>query len=296
MNMKIFSTILLSALVFISACEDQGNPVTTPTETPTPSITAIAPDSGKVTDTVKIAGTNFGSVQGTGIVKFGIVSATTFKSWSATQIEVIIPTGATTDSISVTVNNKTSNKKIFKVLIAANAPNITSVTPDSGKVGDTITVNGTNFGTTQSSSTVSFGATNATTIVLWSATQLKVVVPNGVSIGTTTIAMTVNSQSSNAKAFKVFTPVTIISFLNDIRPLINNYGCSGCHPGNAGFSVTTHADIISRVTINNGDGSLLVQKLRGMASGDRMPRGGPFMTSSEIQKFVDWINQGALNN
>jgi hypothetical protein len=104
------------------------------------------------------------------------------------------------------------------------------------------------------------------------------------------------SKVSNTAAFKVNAAATAISFINDIRPLLTSYGCSGCHPGNGNYSVATHATIITRITAGNGNGSLLVQKLRGTASGSKMPVGGPFMSNAEVQKFVDWIDQGAQNN
>ncbi len=307
MNNKIFTTAIFAMLFFISACEDQGNPVTPPPIiiiTPTPAITSVTPDSGAVGDTIKIIGTNFGSTQGTSSVKFGIVSAATFINWTSAEIRVKIPIGASTDSINVSVSNKPSNKIRFKVLVSSTAPNITSVSPDSGKVGDTITVNGTNFGTTQSSSTVSFGATNATAIIPWSATQVKVIVPSGLSAGSTTIAMTVGGQSGNAKAFKVLSSVVLVKFSTDITPLLSNYGCSGCHGSSGGLNVLPHSSLLAGtsnngpvIIVGDGEGSNLVKKLRGTAGfGSRMPQGGPFMINSEIQKFVDWINQGALNN
>ncbi len=93
----------------------------------------------------------------------------------------------------------------------------------------------------------------------------------------------------------VVIPPTGISFLNDIRPLITTYGCAGCHGNSGGFSVATHATIITRVIPGNGAGSLLVKRLKGEGV-SQMPQGRQPMTTGEIQKFVDWIVQGALNN
>lgn len=172
-------------------------------------------------------------------------------------------------------------------------PEISSITPDSASVGDTISITGKNF--TSTKGTVKFGSVNADTIVLWSDTLIRVKIPS--SATSSNVVVTAGGVSSAGKQFKIIGTVTFISFANDIRPLITSYGCAGCHPGNGGFSVATHATIITRVTAGNGDGSLLVQKLRGTAPGARMPNGGPnFMTTAEMQKFVDWINQGALNN
>lgn len=205
MNLKILSIIFLSVMFFISACDDQGDPVSV-VGTP-PTLTAIVPDSGAVGDTVMITGKKFGSAKGTSAVNFGSITASNIISWNDSSIRVKVPANSSTGNVTVTVGGAKSAGRNFKVL------------------------------------------------------------------GT----------------------VALISFLNDIRPLITSYGCSGCHPGNGGFSVATHATIVTRVTTGNGEGSLIVRKLKGSA-GTRMPQGGPFMSDSEILKFVDWINQGALNN
>lgn len=175
------------------------------------------------------------------------------------------------------------------------APVLLSVSPDSGKGGDTITVSGSSFGTTQTGNSVRFGSSNGS-IIVWSDTLVRATVPTSLAGGSTVVMVVRGSKVSNTAAFKVNSNVTGISFINDIRPLLTSYGCSGCHPGNGNYSVATHATIITRVTAGNGNGSHLVQKLRGTASGSRMPVGGPFMSNAEIQKFVDWIDQGALNN
>lgn len=171
-------------------------------------------------------------------------------------------------------------------------PEISSVTPDSASIGDTISIAGKNF--TSTKGTVKFGSVNADTIVLWSDTLIRVKIPSSATSGN--VVITAGGVSSAGRQFKIIGTVTLISFANDIRPLITSYGCAGCHPGNGGFSVATYATIVTRVTPGNGDGSLIVRKLRGTATGSRMPQGGPFMTTAEIQKFVDWINQGALDN
>ncbi len=174
-------------------------------------------------------------------------------------------------------------------------PAVTSVAPDSGKAGDTITVMGKNFGTSPTGNSVRFGSVSGN-VLLWNDSTILTTVPASLAGGSIQLSIVRGSKISNTTPFKILSSVSAVSFAGDIRPLITAYGCSGCHPGNGGFSVATHSTIITRVSIGNGDGSHLVQKLRGTASGSRMPAGGPFMTPTEIQKFVDWINQGALNN
>ncbi|HAP34419.1 MAG TPA: hypothetical protein DCQ28_00170 [Bacteroidetes bacterium] len=172
-------------------------------------------------------------------------------------------------------------------------PTLLSIVPDSGAVGDTVTIIGKKFGSVQGSSSIRFGSIGVSAIVSWSDSSVRVKVPANTSTGNVTVM--VNGVSSAGKNFKVLGTVSAISFINDIRPLITSYNCAGCHPSSGGFSVATHTTILTRVTVGNGEGSLIIKKLRG-TSGTRMPQGGPFMSNSEIQKFVEWINQGAQNN
>lgn len=68
-----------------------------------PTITNFTPASGAVGESVAITGTNFGSSQGTSIVKFNNVAATC-GSWSATSLTCAVPAGATTGTITVTTS------------------------------------------------------------------------------------------------------------------------------------------------------------------------------------------------
>jgi hypothetical protein len=111
-----------------------------------PNITNLTPTSGRVGATVTIAGTSFGGNQGTSTVTFAGTSAGTATNWGASSITVNVPNGAATGSVVVTVNGVPSNGVTFTVLPT---PNITSLTPASGRVGATVTIAGTNFGAAQ---------------------------------------------------------------------------------------------------------------------------------------------------
>ena len=110
-----------------------------------------------------------------------------------------------------------------------------------------------------------------------------------------------------------------VSFALEIRPLMNRtetdptgHGCKRCHystePSHIGLDLagldlstlgalrkgggTSGRDI---VVPGNADKSAIVQKLRGVYPfGTKMPKNGPeFWSDEDIQKVVDWINQGA---
>src|ERR1700741_5362140 len=117
-----------------------------------PSITSLTPTSGAVGASVTIAGSNFGSSQGSSTVKFNGTTSTV-TSWSSTSISATVPAGATTGNVVVHASGVDSNGSSFTVVPA---PSITSLTPTSGAVGASATVAGSNFGSSQGSSTVKF--------------------------------------------------------------------------------------------------------------------------------------------
>ncbi|MGO9131976.1 MAG: beta strand repeat-containing protein [Bryobacteraceae bacterium] len=162
----------------------------------TPAISSLAPTSGPVATPVTITGTNFGTTQGTSTVTFNGTAASP-TSWSATSIVVPVPTGATTGNVVVTVNSTASNGVSFTV-----APIITSLSPTSGPTGIVVTITGSNFGTTQGTSTVAFNGTPATP-TSWSATSIVVPAPTGASTGN--VVVTANGMASNGVAFTVTT-------------------------------------------------------------------------------------------
>src|SRR5713226_3251683 len=101
-----------------------------------PSITSLTPNTGAVGSSIVIAGSNFGSTQGSSTVKFNGTTATT-TSRGASSITATVPTGATTGNVIVTVSGKASNGVTFTVTAA---PSITSLTPNTGAVGSSIVI------------------------------------------------------------------------------------------------------------------------------------------------------------
>src|SRR6266567_2334472 len=134
-----------------------------------PTISNVTPTTGAaVGASVVITGTNFGSSQGSSTVKFNGTTATTVGPWSATSITATVPTGATTGNIVVTVSNKASNGWSYTVLPT---PTLTSLSVNSGAVGATVVLTGTNFGSSPGTGTVKFNGTTATANP-WTATRI----------------------------------------------------------------------------------------------------------------------------
>lgn len=81
------------------------------------------------------------------------------------------------------------------------APAISSVSPVTGVSGTSVTITGTNFGATQSTSTVAIGGVAVATYSSWSANSIVVLVP--VTAATGSIVVTVGGYVSNGAAFTV---------------------------------------------------------------------------------------------
>jgi hypothetical protein len=82
-------------------------------------------------------------------------------------------------------------------------PILNAVAPAEGKPGDTVMLSGTNLGSSQNGSVVAFGSINQLKSIDWNTTSIKVEVPQGLPIGTTTIMVIVNGVTSNKISFTV---------------------------------------------------------------------------------------------
>ena len=103
-----------------------------------PATLTLNPESGFIGTSVTINGSNFGATQGTtSTVTFNGFSAGTATSWSDTQIVVVVPGGATTGPVVVSVNGVASNSdKIYTVIADTIAPITTaSATPAANGAG-----------------------------------------------------------------------------------------------------------------------------------------------------------------
>src|SRR6195256_2185513 len=73
-----------------------------------PTITSLSQTSGAVGASITITGTNFGTPQGSSTVTFNGTAAATASAWSTTSITVLVPVGATTGNVVVTVGGQVS--------------------------------------------------------------------------------------------------------------------------------------------------------------------------------------------
>lgn len=105
---------------------------------------------------------------------------------------------------------------------------------------------------------------------------------------------------------------SVSATLSSIQGEIFTPRCVGCHGdvSNGGLDlrasvafanlVNTRSSQSSLLRVAPGDleSSYLVHKLDGRSGilGNRMPQGGPFLSTAELDAIKDWITAGALNN
>src|SRR5438874_13608802 len=168
-----------------------------------PSITRISPTSGPSGTSVTITGKNFGGTKGTSTVTFAGVTAST-TSWGSTSIVAVVPSGLSNGaaSVIVTVSGTASSSVTFTV---ANPIVISTLSPNSGPSGTSVSIAASNFGSTKGTSTVKFGTIVAST-TSWSNTSIVAIVPNGIVASTVRVVVTVNSTASNTVNFPVTNP------------------------------------------------------------------------------------------
>ena len=166
---------------------------------PDPEITSIQPTSGPPGTMVTISGKGFAPEASGNEVSFSGTTAQ-ISSASESQLQVIVPDGASSGSIRVTVGNKTASGPSFTV--EPKAPGISSVDPQSATVGTEVTITGMNFNATVSENSISF---NGTTAPINSATETELVteVPQGATDGP--IEVIANQKLATGPDFDVIT-------------------------------------------------------------------------------------------
>lgn len=178
------SVILLGALVtfvVISCSDDDDQPAPPPSA---PAIKNFSPGAALPGTTVTITGENFSGVAAENIVDFNGVTATV-TSATTTTLVVIVPDGATTGPISVTVNGtKATSSGTFTPLNTS----IMAFTPESGVAGTTVTISGSNFSATTSENIVKFNGVEAE-VTAATATTLTVIVPAEATDGKITVTI-----------------------------------------------------------------------------------------------------------
>ena len=167
-----------------------------------PQITSVSPSRAQPNQTVTIIGSNFGSSRGSSSVWVGSVRVPSFMAWSNTIIRFRVPTNMRSGNVTVRTAEGTSNAVRLEI---TSGPYLSSISPSRVKPGDLLTLTGSNFGRTRSSSYVLFTPnvwpTASSDYVTWSDTRIVVKVPAGAQSGN--VKVVVGSQSSGTKRITV---------------------------------------------------------------------------------------------
>lgn len=182
-NRRFLVIGLLIGVLF--SCHDED-------ETPMPEVTGVNPSSALPSTLISITGKAFSSVLSENKVTFNGKDALVSNA-SSTQLNVVVPMGAETGPVIVTVNGRQAkNQPVFTVELPPSV--IANISPLSGGYNTVVTITGSNFFPTPANNSVTFNGqpgivTSAT------ATSITVKVPpragsgsvavNGVTAGTT---------------------------------------------------------------------------------------------------------------
>jgi len=172
----------------------------------TPTITSVTPTTGGAGTVIEVFGSNFGSSQGSSTVTINGTSLGTASYWTQGQAQFTLSTGLSSGNLVVTVGGTASNAISFTI---TTTPTITSVTPTTGGAGTVIEVFGSNFGSSQGSSTVTINGTSLGTASYWTQGQAQFTLSTGLSSGN--LVVTVGGVASNSVSFTVYANPTISS-------------------------------------------------------------------------------------
>ena len=220
---------------------------------PLPTITSFTPTSGQLSTNVIITGTNFSSTLAYNTVNFGSATAIV-NSATSTQLNVTVPSGASSGTIAVSVNYgpfgySTSN-------FTVSPPTITTFTPTSGPGGSLVTITGTGFDTNPDWDIVTFNGTRTWAINSATSTQLVVLLPTTATTGPICVSVGGGAQGCSSSNFTVLPPA-ITSFSPTSGPMGTSVTITG-----SGFSSTPANDYLSlggqHVTVSTATSTQLV--------------------------------------
>ncbi len=128
-----------------------------------------------------------------------MTSADRYYLWVGVNVTTT-PSGSATARLSIEGTLNGNYDSLVTVPLPVTAPQIISLTPPSGEIGTSVTIAGSGFGATQSSSSVKFNGVPATP-ANWSANSISAPAPFGATTGP--VVVTVNGIASNETTFTV---------------------------------------------------------------------------------------------
>ena len=88
-----------------------------------------------------------------------------------------------------------------------------------------------------------------------------------------------------------------VHYEDEIQPIFNA-NCTYCHGGSGGLTLDSYSNLLAGNVLISGNSaeSLIIQKLRGTASGEQMPKNAAALSESKINLIETWINEGTFDN
>lgn len=137
-------------------------------------------------------------------------------------------------------------------LTASTAPSIVSFTPSSGVVGNTVTINGFNFGATPA---VKFNGIAAASSVNVDGTVITATVPSGAATGKITVEVAGQDTATSATDFTVLDPnapiislstntISGLSTPTGVASAVTNYSVTGTNLGATPITVTPSSSLL----------------------------------------------------
>jgi YD repeat-containing protein len=200
------------------------------------------------------------------------------------QSNVLIGFGATSNDPNRTITAVFDNVSTSST--AAPAPSISSVSATAGAVGSSVTISGSNFGSSQGSSKVYLNGA-ATTVTAWTANSITITIPTGATSGPLLVSVAPGMDDSNAVFFTVTTQPLLSGWLDADVGAVGLVGSATYSGGTftvkgAGTSVggvtdsfhfvyqpvTANGTIIARVTNSGGNYAQAGVMIRELMNGN----------------------------
>ena len=161
-------------------------------------ISSFAPSAGPVGETVVLSGSAFDATPANNAVRFSGVPATVTMA-SRTRLSVVVPAGATTGPISVTVGlNSANSTGPFTITQGYGVPSLAGFTPACAIAGATISVSGADFNPAAAATSVAVGSASVSANVT-ASNALTFSVPAGAGSGRISVTTAAGSGSSFAR-------------------------------------------------------------------------------------------------
>jgi hypothetical protein len=162
-------------------------------DNPLPAVTGFSPASGLPGTEVTLNGTGFIGITS---VRFNGVAAANFTVDSDKQIRAIVPVGASSGQLKLTVaGGFSSSEDTFSILTPPAPPALDAFSPASGPVGTAVTIKGARLA---GATAVTFNGAPASSFTIDSDVQIRAIVPAGATSGKLNITTSAGSATSVA--------------------------------------------------------------------------------------------------